>query len=301
MPAVDERTSIGSRCHLLAYSHVAHDCAVGDGVTMANGATLGGHCAVGERANLGFNVSVHPFCRIGRYAMVGMMSPSGKGRAPVRADQQAALYKDQQGGNAEGRHERGGCAGRRGGVQGSLGRTQGEEAAAGRPQKERRAHGSKRSPSLPPAPRGGSTRRRCRLAPLHIWPQGGQPPDRGQPGRITHLRAARPAAGNRRGRLLGPARPAAHPCVLRPWAREGHDLVEIVRVQAPASGGKPRRPDAGLPTSSPQGSPSPRPSAGPPARPCRACGERGLNGPPGRRPSGIRWRTMRDRDESATR
>ena len=75
MPAVDERTSIGSGCHILAYSHIAHDCSVGDGVTMANGATLGGHCAVGERANLGLNVSVHPFCRIGRYSMIGMMNP----------------------------------------------------------------------------------------------------------------------------------------------------------------------------------------------------------------------------------
>ena len=82
MPAVDERTTIGSRCHLLAYSHVAHDCAVGDGVTMGNGATLGGHCAVGERANLGLNVSVHPFCRIGRYAMVGMMNPVVKDVLP---------------------------------------------------------------------------------------------------------------------------------------------------------------------------------------------------------------------------
>lgn len=82
MPAVDERTTIGSHCHMLAHSHVAHDCDVGDRVTMANGATLGGHCAVGERANLGFNVSVHPFCRIGRYSMVGMMNPVVKDVLP---------------------------------------------------------------------------------------------------------------------------------------------------------------------------------------------------------------------------
>ena len=82
LPAVDERTSIGSCCHILAYSHVAHDCDVGDGVTMANGATLGGHCTVGERANLGFNVSVHPFCRVGRYAMVGMQNPVVKDVLP---------------------------------------------------------------------------------------------------------------------------------------------------------------------------------------------------------------------------
>ena len=82
LPTVGERTSIGSHCHMLAYSHVAHDCTVGDRVTMANGATLGGHCTVGERANLGLHVSVHPFCRIGRYSMVGMMNPVVKDVLP---------------------------------------------------------------------------------------------------------------------------------------------------------------------------------------------------------------------------
>ena len=82
LPALDERTSIGSRCHLLAYSHVAHDCAVGDDVTMANGVTLGGHSQVGRRANLGFNVSVHPYRRIGAHAMVAMMMPVVKDVPP---------------------------------------------------------------------------------------------------------------------------------------------------------------------------------------------------------------------------
>ena len=82
LPAVRGRTSIGSHCHMLAYSHVSHDGDIGDRVTMANGATIGGHCVVGERANLGFNVSVHPFCRIGRYAMVGMMNPVVKDVLP---------------------------------------------------------------------------------------------------------------------------------------------------------------------------------------------------------------------------
>ena len=82
LPAVDERTTIGSKCHILAYSHIAHDCSVADGVTMANGTTLGGHCDIGERTNIGLNVSVHPFCRIGRYAMVGMMNPVVKDVLP---------------------------------------------------------------------------------------------------------------------------------------------------------------------------------------------------------------------------
>ena len=75
VPAADATTSVGSRCHLLSYSHVAHGCAVGDSVTMSNGTTLGGHSSIGDGANLGFNVSVHPFCRIGAYAMVAMAMP----------------------------------------------------------------------------------------------------------------------------------------------------------------------------------------------------------------------------------
>ena len=66
----------------MLYSHIAHDCNVGDRVTLTNGATLGGHCDIGEHANLGLNVSVHPFCRIGRYSMVGMMNPVVKDVLP---------------------------------------------------------------------------------------------------------------------------------------------------------------------------------------------------------------------------
>ena len=82
LPAVDERTSIGSRCHFLTYTHVSHDCAVGDDVTLASGTTLGGHSQVGRRANLGFNVSVHPYRRIGAHAMVAMMMPVVKDVPP---------------------------------------------------------------------------------------------------------------------------------------------------------------------------------------------------------------------------
>ena len=82
MPAVGERTSIGSHCHMLAYAHVSHDSAIGDGVTMANGTTIGGHSQVGNGANLGFNVSVHPYCRIGPHSMVAMMMPVVKDVPP---------------------------------------------------------------------------------------------------------------------------------------------------------------------------------------------------------------------------
>ena len=65
------QTLIGNNCLFMAYSHVAHDCIVGDNVIMANAATLGGHVEVGEKAVLGGLVAVHQFCRIGKLAMLG--------------------------------------------------------------------------------------------------------------------------------------------------------------------------------------------------------------------------------------
>ncbi len=64
-------TRIGSDCFLMAGSHVAHDCVVGDAVVLANGALLGGHVTVGDRAFLSGNTAVHQFCRVGRLAMLG--------------------------------------------------------------------------------------------------------------------------------------------------------------------------------------------------------------------------------------
>jgi len=64
------KTTIGSRNLLLAYSHVAHDCVVGDDTTFSNNAQLAGHVVVGDYAVLGGFVGVHQFCRIGAHAMV---------------------------------------------------------------------------------------------------------------------------------------------------------------------------------------------------------------------------------------
>ena len=63
-------TRIGDGTFLMAYSHVAHDCTVGNHVVLANGACLGGHVSVGEHAFLSAAVAVHQFCRIGRLCMV---------------------------------------------------------------------------------------------------------------------------------------------------------------------------------------------------------------------------------------
>ncbi|MBN1674452.1 MAG: acyl-ACP--UDP-N-acetylglucosamine O-acyltransferase [Kiritimatiellae bacterium] len=69
--AEGECTRVGSDCHIMAYSHVAHTCTIGDGVIMANGSQLAGEVVVERQAVLGGLVGVHQFCRIGRLAMIG--------------------------------------------------------------------------------------------------------------------------------------------------------------------------------------------------------------------------------------
>jgi UDP-N-acetylglucosamine acyltransferase len=64
-------TRIGRDNLFMAYTHVAHDCQVGNGVIMSNAATLGGHISVEDHAILGGLSAVHQFCRIGRHAFVG--------------------------------------------------------------------------------------------------------------------------------------------------------------------------------------------------------------------------------------
>jgi UDP-N-acetylglucosamine acyltransferase len=65
------RTTVGEDGNFLAYTHIAHDCAVGRSVTMANVATLGGHVTVDDFATLGGLSAVHQFCHIGHHAFVG--------------------------------------------------------------------------------------------------------------------------------------------------------------------------------------------------------------------------------------
>ncbi len=71
---VSGATRLGAQCLLMAYSHVAHDCVLGDGVVLANSVALGGHVTVGENAAVGGLSAVHQFTRIGRYAFIGGMS-----------------------------------------------------------------------------------------------------------------------------------------------------------------------------------------------------------------------------------
>jgi UDP-N-acetylglucosamine acyltransferase len=64
-------TQVGDRGYFMAYSHVAHDCHIGDGVTFANSVALGGHVTIGEGVNIGGLAAIQQFGRIGRYAFVG--------------------------------------------------------------------------------------------------------------------------------------------------------------------------------------------------------------------------------------
>jgi UDP-N-acetylglucosamine acyltransferase len=64
-------TRIGDDNWLMAYTHVAHDCQVGNEIIMANGATLGGHVHLDDYAMCSAFVCVHQFCRIGAHSFLG--------------------------------------------------------------------------------------------------------------------------------------------------------------------------------------------------------------------------------------
>ena len=64
-------TSIGSDNLIMAYSHVAHDCRIGDHCILDNAATLAGHVTVGDWVVIGAFSGVHQFCRLGRHSFIG--------------------------------------------------------------------------------------------------------------------------------------------------------------------------------------------------------------------------------------
>lgn len=67
-------TSIGNDNLLMAYTHVAHDCRIGDHVILANAASLGGHVRVEDWAILGGFTLVHQFCHVGAHSFCAMGS-----------------------------------------------------------------------------------------------------------------------------------------------------------------------------------------------------------------------------------
>ncbi|AMM26182.1 acyl-ACP--UDP-N-acetylglucosamine O-acyltransferase [Variovorax sp. PAMC 28711] len=75
-------TRIGNDNWIMAYVHIAHDCQLGNQITMANAATLAGHVEVGDWATVGGLVGVLQRMRIGAHAMVGFASHVGKDIPP---------------------------------------------------------------------------------------------------------------------------------------------------------------------------------------------------------------------------
>ncbi|MDQ8206617.1 acyl-ACP--UDP-N-acetylglucosamine O-acyltransferase [Coraliomargarita sp. SDUM461003] len=67
-------TIVGDHNLILAYSHIAHECIVGNHLVMSSHAALGGHVQLGDHVNVGWGAGLHQFCRVGDYAMVGAAS-----------------------------------------------------------------------------------------------------------------------------------------------------------------------------------------------------------------------------------
>lgn len=73
-PGGKQKTVIGDTNLLMAYTHIAHDCQIGNNVIMANVATLAGHVEVADNASIGGLVAIHQFCRVGTFSYIGGIS-----------------------------------------------------------------------------------------------------------------------------------------------------------------------------------------------------------------------------------
>jgi len=69
-----EPTRIGSHNLLLCYSHVAHDCQLGNHIILSNSVGLAGHIVVDDHAIISGLAAAHQFCRIGKHSIVGGLS-----------------------------------------------------------------------------------------------------------------------------------------------------------------------------------------------------------------------------------
>jgi UDP-N-acetylglucosamine acyltransferase len=70
----EQNTRIGSDNLLMAYSHLGHNCDLGDGIVIANGVAVAGHVVIADRAVIGGVLGIHQFVHVGTMAMVGGMS-----------------------------------------------------------------------------------------------------------------------------------------------------------------------------------------------------------------------------------
>jgi UDP-N-acetylglucosamine acyltransferase len=76
------KTQIGSRNFFMAGSHIAHDCRIGNGCILANGALVGGHCVIDDGVYLSGNCAIHQFVRMGRLSLLSGCSATTKDIPP---------------------------------------------------------------------------------------------------------------------------------------------------------------------------------------------------------------------------
>jgi len=67
----NHKTVVGSDCFIMAYTHVAHDCVLGDHVICANSVQMAGHVIIEDWAFLSGLIPVHQFVRIGQHSFIG--------------------------------------------------------------------------------------------------------------------------------------------------------------------------------------------------------------------------------------
>jgi len=80
-------TRIGSRNYLMATSHIAHDCVLGNGCVFANASVLAGHCVIADNVTMSGHSAMHQFCRVGRLAMISGVSASTMDVPPFMINQ----------------------------------------------------------------------------------------------------------------------------------------------------------------------------------------------------------------------
>ncbi|MGH8114556.1 MAG: acyl-ACP--UDP-N-acetylglucosamine O-acyltransferase [Rhodanobacteraceae bacterium] len=98
-------TRIGDDNWVMAYVHIAHDCAVGSHTILANNATVAGHVEIGDHVVLGGFAGVHQFCKIGAHAFAAMYSAINRDVPPFIYV--AGQFAVPRGVNAEGLKRRG--------------------------------------------------------------------------------------------------------------------------------------------------------------------------------------------------
>jgi len=76
------KTIVGKNCLLMSYTHIAHDCRIGNGVILSNVVQLAGHVTIEDKAIISGLSAVHQFARIGHHSFIGGMSRVSKDIPP---------------------------------------------------------------------------------------------------------------------------------------------------------------------------------------------------------------------------